>query len=164
MNTKTLSLKEVARECFKEADGDIMEATKVMAIAVKNDQELFRALMEPLLTEACYSIVSSMGRSRNQAIWAAAETGRAVSQKAAIVALGEGLLGWMVLGKKPLGECKNEDLAEAIKHYDDQAHDMQSKSDWMRLVVAANPKNKKIKQVLTHEKLEELQKKARGNA
>lgn len=71
----------VARECYKEADGNVEHAAFLMRKRLEDDSSLFREVMQPLVESAVWNLVQQVKRDERSAIKteaAAVRSGRTV--------------------------------------------------------------------------------------
>jgi len=158
---------EAARAAFDAADGDIRVATAKMEQAVRGNRHLRDALTEPLISNACYTAVSAQCRSERKRVWTPpARTERFTPSKVSgafrVTQLAAGtLLMFPLPGGKKLGEATREEISEAASFYEAQAGDMATKARWLRLVAQSMPTTAKACDVLSDDRLRELQEAAR---
>lgn len=154
-----INFKDIAENCLAKCNGNVADATKMMEGFIRKDAALYRALMDPLVKEACFSIVRALNRSQNQIIWKRAQAQRDPHQGQSVRHLAEGMLGWNVLGGKKLGDCTRGDLSRAIKLYSTQAIDMQQKANLLQAISDQMPDDETtVREVFTPKDLSKLEK------
>ena len=158
---------EAARAALDAADGDVREASKRMEQAVRSNRGLRDRLTDPLIAEACYAAVSAQCRAERRRIWSppASTVARAARDGARRVArlAADSLLAFPLPGGLKLGEATRAEIVNAAGFFERQAGDMAHKARWLTLVAQAMPGRKKASQVLTEERLRELQQEARAH-
>lgn len=150
----------VAKDCLKKAKGNLAKATELMMRRVKADEVLYRLFLDPFLQQACYTILGEIGRHNNDTVWRGGSRSP-YAERQGVIVYGEGLLGWMLLGRIRLGDATKADLEEGIRHYRAQSDDMAIKAAWLSLIDDQLPKGAKVKDAFTAIQLEHLQEQAR---
>ena len=56
----------VAERALREAAGDVVKATDIMVAAIRANPSLYRALMDPLIKNACYVEIRKECRRQHQ--------------------------------------------------------------------------------------------------
>lgn len=181
---------EAARRAYDDAGGDVAKAVAMLEQAVRQSRALRDALTEPLIASACYDAVRTQVRVERRSVWrpptvapvtsparphqgpnrAAPASSPARSQPVAdptpdaarVVQLAAGtLLMFPLPGGKRLAEATREEIAAAAEFYERQAGDMATKGRWLRLVAQSIPGKKTVGDVLTDQRLRDLQEEAR---
>ena len=162
---KLPDLADIARESFEAANNDARAAVGLMSDRVRKNPSLFKALMLPLVEEACYSQIRKIFRGERAIIWRtpnASDSGNGDR----VVSLARGnlhmLMQFRLPNGKPVAESKKPDLEEAASFYGKQASDMSHKSRWLNLVASELAEDLTVGEVLTEERLRILQEKANG--
>lgn len=162
---------EAARRAYDDANGDVQEAARMLEHAARSNSPLRDALVEPLIAGACWDAVRGQVRFKRAAIWhapnvasgPAAKSEAVQAQTDRVVHLATGTLRMFPLpGGKRLGEATRQEIAEAAGFYERQAGDMAHKARWLQLVAQSVPAGKTAGDVLTDERLAELQTEARA--
>ena len=166
-DTLAALITEAARKAVKEAKGDQRLAVDILEAAVRKDQRLRDAILDPLLREACSTVVSREIRTERREVWTPTaptrteSLGRSGASRVVQLAAGN-LLMFPLPGGKKLAEATRAEIAEAAGFYDRQAGDMAHKARWLRLVAQSVPAAKTVGDVLTDKRLRELQEAARA--
>lgn len=153
-----------ARLALAEADGDVAEATKLLITRVRNDKELRRELLEPLIEYACHQAVARELRSGRSGIWRPVSPERlaGMSDAERVKALAAGnLLMFPLPGGKRLGDASRDDISQASRFYEKQAGDMAHKARWLQLIAQSVPPGKTVRGTITEDRLRELQEEAK---
>lgn len=157
-----------AKAALEDASGDLNIATEMMVAAAGKSSALRNALLEPYLETACREAVRRQIQSIRREVWTASKGKRAGSsapsavveqqQRARVVQLAAGTLMMFPLpGGKRLGEATREEVAAAAEFYAKQSADMGAKANWLRLIGQSLPEGKKVAEILTDRRLQELQ-------
>lgn len=154
---------EAAKQAFDQAGGDVRAATAAFERSVRSSRSLRDALTEPLISQACYDAIRRQCQGARKAVWnppARTEkfTPSKVSGAFRVTQLAVGtLLMFPLPGGKKLGEATREEISAAADFYAAQSDDMATKARWLRLVAQSMPGVKKVGDVLTDDRLRELQ-------
>jgi hypothetical protein len=157
---------EAAKTAYLKADGDVREAVRILETAVRQERDLRDALTDPLISQACYDAVRKQCHVQRRRVWAPPAE-KLVKSKVTgahrVVQLAAGtLLMFPLPGGKRLGEASREEIASAAEFYERQAGDMATKGRWLRLIAQSVPGDQTVGDVLTDERLRELQEEARN--
>ena len=164
-------ISEVARQAFTAADGDVKLAAEAMEQKVRKDRALRDALTDPLLAGACWAAVSQQMRMQRRTIWNAPIVANEPKPQAPavrehidrVVHLATGTLSMFPLpGGKRLAEATREEIVAGAEFYSQRAADAGHKARWLQLVAQSVPSGKTAGDVLTDERLAELQTEARS--
>lgn len=156
---------EAARSALEDADGDVRTAAEMLERAVRAKSPLRDALTDPLISGACWQAVSQQHRERRRQIWnapkamaiAPVKSGGA-QDKARVVQLAVGTLSMFPLpGGKRLADATRAEIVAAADFYAQRAQDAGHKARWLQLVAQSIPDGKIAGDVLTDERLAELQ-------
>jgi hypothetical protein len=172
--TKELAVAEVARKALDDAKGDLDEAARMFEEVIRRSPALRDALTEPLISSACRQAVMAEVRIARHVVWhATRHQGSDAPPRAMVTAeehvrrvvqLGIGTLVMFPLpGGKRLGEATREEIAAAADFYDRQSKDMGAKARWLRLVAQGLPNDARVSDVMTDERLRELQVEAQSD-
>jgi hypothetical protein len=155
---------EAARRALEDADGDVRTAAEMLERAVRMESPLRDALTDPLISGACWQAVSQQHRERRRQIWntpkpvPVATAKQTAEQSARVVQLAAGTLSMFPLpGGKRLSEATRSEVVAASDFYAQRASDAGHKARWLQLVAQSIPDGKKAGDVLTDERLAELQ-------
>jgi hypothetical protein len=147
-----------ARAALKQANGNLEEAARILESNVRTNERLWRALLEPLVRDACYFAVSKQQREVRERVWSPAPPRPGVTgESRARILAAANLLMFPLPSGKFLGEASRGEVAEAAEFYSKQSRDMAHKARWLSLVSQSVPPGKTVKVILTHERLRELQ-------
>lgn len=159
---------EAAKQAFDQAGGDVRAATAAFERSVRANRGLRDALTEPLISQACYDAIRRQCQGARKAVWnppARVEkfTPSKVSGAFRVTQLAAGtLLMFPLPGGRKLGEATREEISAAADFYASQSDDMATKARWLRLVAQSMPNTAKVGDVLTDDRLRELQEVARA--
>lgn len=154
---------EAALAALEANAGDQVKAARALEEKVRKDSALRKHLLEPLITYACHQAVGIQIRQHRGRVW---NGPRAVPKGAGdragrLEALAVEMLSSFPLpGGLPLAEATREDLAAAADFYAKQATDMAHKGRWLQLIGQSVPDGKRVRDVLTEDRLRELKKEA----
>ncbi|HEX2554249.1 MAG TPA: hypothetical protein VHL98_11135 [Microvirga sp.] len=156
---------EAARLAWQDSEGNVKVATAMLEEAVRRSRSLRDALTEPFIAQACYDAIRGQVRTERKTVWSPPPAKRVADAAAGaerVVQLASGtLLMFPLPGGKRLGEATREDITEAAEFYSRQAGDMAVKARWLQLIGQSVPPNRKVQEILTDERLRELQEAAR---
>ena len=157
---------KAAKKAIQKAGDDLEKAVSAFERSVRKNQDLRDALLEPLVHEACYTVVSRQFRSERRSIWDRAQhtsapvaQGEDQAQRVVHLAIGT-LLMFPLPGGMRLGDATRGEIETAAQFYHSQATNMAVKGRWLDLVAKAVPKGKTAGEVLDDERLKALQKQA----
>lgn len=158
---------EAARRALDDAGGDTREATRMLEEAVRQSRKLRDLLTEPLISGACYDAIRGQVRAGRRQTWnapsaaAPAAVAKAADTSSRVIHLATGtLLMFPLPGGKRLGEATRDEIGTAAAFYENQAGDMAHKARWLRLVSQHIQGEAKVSDVLTDQRLRELQQEA----
>lgn len=158
---------EAARRALDDAKGDAREATRMLVEAVRQSRRLRDALLDPLISNACYDAVRAQIHIDRRNAWrqpaeklVPSRSGVTGSYRVVQLAAGT-LLMFPLPGGKKLGDATREDITAAASFYETQSADMAHKSRWLRLVSQHIEDGKTVGDVMTDKRLRELQEEAR---
>jgi hypothetical protein len=154
---------ELANEAMEQADGDVLEATKILEAQCHADMDVWRAITQELLRNACYSACASICRQERRSIWTATNydaggNGDRIKQHS------HSLMDFPLPGGKvKLRDATKAELEAACSFYDAQANQMAAISAWLALV-AQKVKNKTVGESLTEAQLRKLREQSKPNS
>jgi hypothetical protein len=154
---------EIAARCLDQNPGDIRDATTLMFETVIADPALYRALMDPLVRNACYNALTKVCRERRQQVWRApAPVNDLKKQAKRVGAMGEdNLMHFLLPGGQFLGDATAVDVDVAAQFYLKQARNMHDKGIWLQLIRRALGSTRKpVAAVLSEETLWDLRRQA----
>lgn len=156
---------EAAAEALRTAKGDVHKASTVLEKRVRKEPDLREALTEPLIASACFDAVRAVCRKQRRIVWSPPTSPASASAgQDRVVHLAAGTLMMFPLpGGKRLGDATREDVAAAGQFYAAQSADMAHKARWLQLVAQSLPDKKKVRDVLSDERLRDLQMEASKN-
>lgn len=156
-------LKQLAKACLSKAHNDIPEATTRMVTTISRDDRLYKALMDPLLREACYTIISGERRQQNGIVWRTHQP-TAEEVRKGMTAAAEGtmrtLYDWCLPNGTALGDATHDDLMEGYEKYSSQSKDMGIKAKWLHLVAQHVHGRQVVRKALTLDQLDALRRQA----
>lgn len=163
---------EAAKQALVDAEGDAKSAVDLLEAAVRKDFELRMVLTDPLIRGACSDAVRAQIRTERKSSWtsqpkalpspAKTPAGEPAAQVARVTKLAEGnLLMFPLPGGKRLQDASRKEITEAADFYEKQSDDMGTKARWLRLVAQSLPGRKTVGEVLTDDRLRELQAEAK---
>jgi hypothetical protein len=152
-----------AFRALEEAKGDIRLATEYLIKRVRTDRALKMAILEPLVEYACNNAISRQQRVNRERVWTAPTPRPNTSHSEQIQALARSnlmLFPLPMLNGKLLRDATRGDVILAGDFYAKQAADMAHKGRWLALVGQSIPDGKTVADVLSEDRLRELQKEA----
>lgn len=154
-------VREAAQVALTKSDGDVQAAADLLEANVRKSRDLRDALTEPLITNACYDAVRAVCIKERRAIWQPPREVRVKSLVAGasrVKKLAAGnLLMFPLPGGKRLTDANRAEITKAVHFYDSQSRDMGQKARWLQLVAQHLEDDKTVGEVLTDERLRELQ-------
>lgn len=155
---------EAAKQALDAANGDVQIATKAFEHTIRNERDLRDALVDPLIATACYDAIRKICHTERRQVWKPPVEklvpGK-VTGSARVVQLAAGnLLMFPLPGGKKLGEATRQEISDAAGFYSQQAGDMSHKARWLQLIAQSVPSDKTVGEVLTDNRLRELQREA----
>ena len=159
---ETISIQGAAAECLRRADGDVQKATALMEARAHSDRAFKAALLEPLLSFACFEACKRAMRSTRRAIWSppvhSGSGGTVQGQAGRVQSLAaSNLMMFPLRNGLVLGRATLEDVRESAAFYAAQGADMVRKGKWLALIAARVPDGKTVSQALTEDDLRNLQ-------
>lgn len=136
---------ELAAKCLQNAKGDdaisrVRAATDALYRRVMRNRTLYRALMDPLVRDACYMQVSKLARSDRRIVWNNLPVSKSEDRRR-ITALSDGytLRDFTLQGGKRLCEATGDEIAEAAAKYRAQGTTELHVARWLEMVRAELP-------------------------
>jgi len=152
-----------AREALEKAGGDTHNAAVILQETVSKRGGLYKALMDPLLTQACRDAIGLVVRTHRKSVWK-----HRTDSSERVVALAAGnllsLMDFPLPGGKRLGDASRSEVSTAAEFYDRQAKDMAHKGRWLALIAQSVTDEQTVGQALDENRLSELQTEARKDA
>ncbi|WP_091739826.1 hypothetical protein [Phenylobacterium immobile] len=151
---------------LEDANGDMNKAADMLQIAVDQSPTLRSALLEPWVAQACREAIRRHLQDVRREVWTGTKSHTAgaskpevmAEQRARVVQLAAGtLLMFPLPGGRRLGEATREEVGAAAEFYSRQSADMGTKARWLRLIGQSLPDGKRVSDVLSDRRLEELQ-------
>ena len=165
--TEAEGVSQAARRALDEADGDPTRAAEILEERVRADQDLWRRLTDQLIRAACTSYVRSEVAAERRRIWrnrAANPRNVIMDGKRRMERLAqENLMLFPLPGGMRLGEARRDEVSAAAGFYAGMTRDMAWKQRWLSLVAQSLPDDKAVGEVLTEERLRELQAETQDN-
>ena len=151
------TVSQIAVKALKEANGNIIDASHIMEKMVIANPALYRSIMDPLLSSACYGAISKVCRSNRETIWNAPNY-KAGGNGDRVHALSSGnLLMFPLPGGLPLGEATRNEVSAAVEFYLSMSSDMAHKARWLTRIGEGLTGKKTVSKVYTEETLRKLQ-------
>jgi hypothetical protein len=149
-----------ARLALEKALGDTSQAARLLADEVRKNKSLRVALLDPLIEYACHQAVNLECRNNRDKVWSPRNIMRGTEADGVRAVAARNLLIFPLPGGKALGVANRAEIEFAAEFYRKQSDDMSHKSRWLRLVAQSVPDGKKAEDVLSNDRLAELQKEA----
>jgi hypothetical protein len=156
-----------AKEALKRCEGDWTRADKLLRRWMSEDQEFYRAVMEPLIGQATWNLIRKVTRNDRAMAWRVpVKTDPGASDEGLSRLADANLRGLMGMplpcaGRPLLGDATRSIVLEAAAFYATQAKGNAVRGRWLEFVAAAMPDAKKcVRSVFTESKLRALQTKA----
>jgi len=153
------TLRHYAAIALANAGGDVSAATTALVTRAMTDSAFLREHFDYAIRAACYSAVASCVRQQRRAVWSTIQP-TTEERRAQIAALAAGVMRTLhdfpLPGGKRLGDATREEVVAAAEFFGRQARDMAWKSRWLAHVAQALPPGRKVSEVISAERLEEL--------
>lgn len=157
--TKERTLHDEARDFLVAAKGDVALATKRMAQKALDDHAYLRRFLTETVRAGCAEAIAKAQREQRGRLWNATAP-NPERARAQVIALAAGtirsLMDFPLPGGLRLGDAGRDDVQVAAVFYGKQAKDMAGKSRWLHLIAQSLPPQKKVAEVLSLKRLEEL--------
>lgn len=150
-------IRKLALDALEKANGDVIKATKIMERDVLQHENKYRALMDPLVSNACYTAICSAQRTQRAVIWTAPNYAAGGNGARVHVLAAGNLLMFPLPGGQALGEADKEDVLSAAEFYSKQAENMSFKARWLMRIAESLTGKKIVKKVFTEDSLRKLQ-------
>lgn len=154
---KEITVSEIAEAAMKLADGEVLKAARIMEDEIRGDEAKYRAVMDPLVSNACYQAVASVCHRNRDKVWTAPNYNPAGNGKRLHALAAGNLLMFPLPGGQYLGEATKAEVTEAADFYSKQANDMTAKSRWLLAIAAKLTAKAIVSKVFTEESLRSLQ-------
>lgn len=151
---------KAAREAFTKAGGDIVEAQAELVKMVNSDADLYKEVLDPWLSRACYDIIRKICRDDRRRIWNAPHLQVVDTSKGMSRASNTNLMDFPLPGGLRLGQATRDEVTKAASFYETQARNMTHKSTWLGLIGQGLKANDTVEKRYTEERLLELQQEA----
>lgn len=153
----TLRVHAVA--ALAQASDDLRVATDLLAERAMADKKFLREHFAEVVRRACYDAVAACIRQERRVVWAMPQP-TTEQRRAQVTAMAAGtvytLHDFPLPGGKRLGDATREDVVKASEFFGTQARDMAWKSRWLNHVAQSLPPDRRVADVLSAERLEEL--------
>jgi len=156
-----------AKEALKRTGGDWSRADKLLRRWMADDEEFYRAVMEPLIGQATWDLIRKVTSNDRALAWRVPARPDPGADDEGLPRLADanlrGLMGIPLpcAGRPLLGEATRQVVLEAAAFYATQAKGNAVRGRWLEMVAAAMPDaRKRVRSVLTESKLRTLQAKA----
>lgn len=155
--TETL-ISRAAREAYNDASGDLVVAQAALERRANRDRGLYKMLM----SWACHEAIRAAGRQFRNQIWGqptAPPVDHEREQRRIRVLAAGTLMMFPLPGGKLLADATGDEVLGVAATFENQAKDMATKAQWLRLVGKAAGA-RKVGKALTEEKLALLRQEA----
>lgn len=169
MEKQQPTARDIARDCYRDADGDLKKATRAMRRKLSRNPKLMTLLIEEFIESACDLAVRYEQQQKRRQTWLPPnyDPGGNGERVAALASATRSMLMDFPLphsGVK-LGDATLSEILEASSFYVSQGKDMLAKGRWLsmigeKLVQAKTDKDATPREVLNEKTLAELQKEA----
>lgn len=161
-------LREKAKDILSEEAGNLQSATKKLEALIWRDRNLRDTLIEGFVRTACYNLLRELLDHGRRTAWSGSVTrGGGASSTSRVIALGRGtasaLFEFLLPGGKSLRDATGAEVSSAADYYEERSTDSRMKSVWLRLIAQSLQPSQKASEVLTEERLVELQVEAARN-
>lgn len=150
----------VAREVLDLCGDDLPKATKMLEQRVRSNQSLWFALTDPLIHAACYDTLRGLVRQNRAIIWTAPNYDKGGNGDRVRHLASANLMMFPLPGGLLLKDATRVDVSRAAEFYHKQASDMHNKARWLSLIAQHVTEDKCVGDVMTAERLRELQQEA----
>lgn len=140
---------KIAEEIITKVGGNVKQAAEAMESRVLKDDALFKELMLPMVSRACYDFICDVVHSRRRSICDTVK--RANDEMAGSIALqntARSMLDFPLPGGLLLRDATRHDCVDAAVYYERQASDMFGKGRFLRSV-AKRAGNKSVGDSIT---------------
>lgn len=148
-------LRSLARDALTKSRGNTKRATDNLTLLLEEDKALLRAIVSDAIQIAAYYTVNHAMRHKRAAVVVSAEQSRS-----GVVALASGisasLLDFPLAGGLRLRNATASEVTDQIDRYDAIGRDVRRKARWLRLIVQSVPPNKKVGDVISDSRAQEL--------
>ena len=150
------TLRGLARQALKAAGGDTKLAADALSEQLENDKALFRGIVADAVVIASYIFVEETMRSRRHTIANGAHRATRADAEALARGIRSSVLDFPLTGGLKLRDATPDQVTEQIERYDAIGRDVTHKSRWLRLIVQSVPRDKKIGDVISDDRAQEL--------
>ncbi len=140
---KSDPVQEAARNAFRLADGDAVQAVRLMTNMVQQDQDLRERLLAPLIQSACSDAIRRVCRELKQVVWHVPATPAQLQHQAervkALAASNEEMLAdWRLplAGSPRIHDSTGAAILEAAEWYRSRAEPFNFRDRWLRKIAA----------------------------
>lgn len=155
-------------EALEKSGGEIKNAVILLEQNVRRCSDLYNAIVESGIKDLCYEAIRLRLMHLRQSIvkqtntkdraLPSADRGFSDTGLSAVAAINlKSLMNFPVTGGKRLGDCTHAEVAESAQKYYAQGLTMMSRGKWLALIAQSISGNKLVKDVLTEDRLHELQ-------
>jgi len=150
-----VSLRALARQALKDAGGKTKLAIDALTAQLMNDKRLMREVVAEAVVIASDDLVQHSMRATREAVVVSAAKARN-----GVAALANGIkfsiLDFPLAGGVKLRDATPAEVTEQIDRYEAIGRDVTHKARWLRLVVQGVPRDRRIGDVISDERAQEL--------
>jgi hypothetical protein len=167
-----ITKEQLALEELERADGDLPQATQAMLNRIT--AEHLSHLINPILEDGCYSILSQVRRQERSRVWherqpsaqsrRRADRRRARSGRRRVEVLAEATIESLYMFRLPsgkrLGDANRREVEAAAGVYGSHLRDMSVKHEWLTLIASGLEADDIVRDVYSENKLRQLKARA----
>lgn len=155
LHDEEISLRSIARQALRDSSGKTKEAIDALVKRLQADKRLMREIVTQAIVTASTDLVEHQMRSDRQAVVVSAARARD-----GVMALANGIkfsiLDFTLAGGLKLRDATPPQVNESIRRYESISRDVSQKARWLRLIVKGVPMDKRVGDVITEERAQEL--------
>jgi len=157
---ETLTSRQLAKRCVEEAD-TVEDAVERFSNYVRNNEGLYKEILNPFFEIACYELVRSIYRHFRADIWESSYAEQKPDKDRLLTIVKGGLLNFPLWNGQRLGGATREEVLESAVMYRTQADTMSWRARWLQSVGYKMKNSQKVYDVFTEEQLHDLQEKTK---
>ena len=150
-----ITIRSLAREELNANEGDVRKAIDALTARLAADKRLMREVVADAVVIASETLVQHKMRDDRAAVVLSA-----TRAKNGVIALANGLrsaiLDFPLAGGIKLREASPDQVMQQVERYDSIGRDVMHKARWLQLIAQGVPRNKKIGEVITDERAQQL--------
>lgn len=157
-------IKTAVTMCMNKSNGSIATAVDLLQTMAKQHPKLREAIADRYLREACWDAVQEwqgiVSTPKPPAISppAPARAPDPATSKRRVMAMAKGLMDFSLPGGCLLRHATRVVVSQAVEDYEHGAKKFAHRARWLRLVAQSLPPGKRVSDVLTEDRLVELEK------